>query len=669
MRRLRISLAVPLVAALALPLTACTGGPQRPPVEGALGVLVAGLRSGDLSAVPLTTETSADPQAQLTEVLEPLVEATGDQEVTVASEDGGELVEGENGTATHTSELEWSWQLTPEHRWTYRTSVVATFTPPADGEEGPVQWSFGWSPDVLVPDLQDGERVDVDLLAPDRGDILDGAGAPLVTERDVWRIGIDKTRVAPDVLEPAARELAKVVGLDPDAYADQVASAGDKAFVDAITIRQTRPGTDFSVEEVRALLGVTTLPGTLELAPTSEFARPILGRAGEATAEIVEESAGRVRPGDVTGLSGLQRQYDAQLAGSGGVAVNVVSAESAEEGEPGEDEHLRELFRVDPVDGTPLETTLDVALQEHAEKVLEDVGPASAIVAVRPSSGEVLAAASGPGGEGLSTATLGQYAPGSTFKVVDALAMIRSGLTPKSTVTCTPTLTVDGREYQNVPNYPPSALGDVPFRTAFAHSCNTAMISQRDTVDQAALATAAADLGLLGDAAVGAPVFLGKVPSEASGTAHAEAMIGQGEVLASPLGMATVAASVAAGQRVEPVLVRPAEGFTAEDDGQSASSAPSAAATPSGPGLTPDEAATIRSLMSAVVTEGSASGLRDVPGIVGAKTGTAQYGDGSRQHVWMLAIVDDLAVAVFVEDGDRGSTTAGPLMGAFLAGR
>jgi cell division protein FtsI/penicillin-binding protein 2 len=55
--------------------------------------------------------------------------------------------------------------------------------------------------------------------------------------------------------------------------------------------------------------------------------------------------------------------------------------------------------------------------------------------------------------------------------------------------------------------------------------------------------------------------------------------------------------------------------------------------------------------------------------VVGAKTGTAQYGDGTRQHVWMLAVADDLAVAVFVEDGEYGSTTAGPLMGSFLAGR
>jgi cell division protein FtsI/penicillin-binding protein 2 len=167
------------------------------------------------------------------------------------------------------------------------------------------------------------------------------------------------------------------------------------------------------------------------------------------------------------------------------------------------------------------------------------------------------------------------------------------------------------------------------------------------------------------------------VPTELAGTAHAEAMIGQGEVLASPLAMATVAASVAAGERVEPVLVRPAEGpasaspSAAASGSASPSSSASEAATPSEAppsNLTAEEAATLRELMRGVVTEGSASDLADVPGIVGAKTGTAQYGDGTRQHVWMLAIADDLAVAVFVEDGDRGSTTAGPLLRKFLTG-
>ena len=109
-----------------------------------------------------------------------------------------------------------------------------------------------------------------------------------------------------------------------------------------------------------------------------------------------------------------------------------------------------------------------------------------------------------------------------------------------------------------------------------------------------------------------------------------------------------------------------AGGPTASEEATEEASEESA---PAGDGLTEAEAADLLELMGGVVEDGSASELSDIADVVGAKTGTAQYGDGSRQHVWMLAVADDLAVAVFVEDGEYGSTTAGPLMGRFLEGR
>ncbi len=201
--------------------------------------------------------------------------------------------------------------------------------------------------------------------------------------------------------------------------------------------------------------------------------------------------------------------------------------------------------------------------------------------------------------------------------------MLRAGLTPDTTVSCPPTLTVEGREFQNVPGYPTAALGDVPLRTAFANSCNTAMIGQREAVSQQALHDAAASLGLGVESELGAPAFFGDVPTDSQGTEHAASMIGQGKVQASPLAMATVAASVAAGRTVAPVLVHPDVQTVAEE--QPAST------------LTEQEAATLRELMRGVVTDGSASILQDLPGEPGAKTGTAQYGDGSQSHAWMIA--------------------------------
>jgi cell division protein FtsI/penicillin-binding protein 2 len=85
--------------------------------------------------------------------------------------------------------------------------------------------------------------------------------------------------------------------------------------------------------------------------------------------------------------------------------------------------------------------------------------------------------------------------------------------------------------------------------------------------------------------------------------------------------------------------------------------------------LTKAEAQQLQVLMRAVVTDGSGSFLADVPGApVGAKTGTAEYGTELplRTHAWMIAIQGDLAVAVFVADGQSGSQTAGPLLEALL---
>lgn len=664
-----------LTPAVVIALVACTGA-DRPPASDAAGTLAAALAGLDLTDVPLATDTSADPQAHLLEVTEPLVEvaeaAGGEPAVTVA--EVTEVEESDDAPPAAEVTLAWSWPLDGDRTWEYTTTTELAWVEPPEGSEGPGAWEAQWDTDLVVPGLGAGERIAVEEVPAERGDILDIDGEPLVTERDVWRVGIDKTRIGAGQWSSQARRLGELIWREPDDYVARVEAAGDKAFVEAITVRQEDPGIDFSVQDARDIEGVNVVEDTMELAPTSSFALPILGRSGEATAEIVEESDGAIAAGDVVGLSGLQRDYDEELRGAEGLVVSVVPSEGdAEDGE-----EPRELFRVEPTDGADVATTFDPDLQMLAESTLNGVEPASAIVAIRPSTGDVLAAASGPGSEGWSTATLGQYPPGSTFKVATALALLRNGTSPADSVRCPEEITVDGRTYSNVPGYPSSASGKVPFATAFAHSCNTAFIGSADAVSQADLATAGADLGLGTSTRFDqAAVFTGAVPDEASQTGHAEAAIGQGEVLASPLGMATVAASVAAGERVEPRIVRSvtgADGAEVDTAGEPTASEEAAEETseeeaPAGDGLTEAEAADLLELMGGVVTDGSASVLADIEDVVGAKTGTAQYGDGSRQHVWMLAVADDLAVAVFVEDGEYGSTTAGPLMVEFLEGR
>jgi cell division protein FtsI/penicillin-binding protein 2 len=312
---------------------------------------------------------------------------------------------------------------------------------------------------------------------------------------------------------------------------------------------------------------------------------------------------------------------------------------------------------MEPRAGRPLATTLDLRLQSLAERGLADVEPASALVAIRPSTGDILAAASGPGSAGLSTATVGRYAPGSTFKVVSSLALLRSGVRPATPVSCPATTVVDGKTFKNYDDYPAGALGRIPLGTAVANSCNTAFVTERDRVTQAALADAAAALGVGVDHDLGFPAYFGSVPASdaeaGSETGHAASMIGQGRVLASPLAMAAVAASVGHGGVVVPRLL---PGQPRDD------------ASPPEP-LTRAEATELRSLLRGVVTRGSGSFLESLPGApVLAKTGTAEFGDREplQTHAWMIAVHGDLAVAVFVEVGESGSRTAGPILEEFL---
>ena len=194
-------------------------------------------------------------------------------------------------------------------------------------------------------------------------------------------------------------------------------------------------------------------------------------------------------------------------------------------------------------------------MQVAAEQALADVGPASALVAIKPSTGEILAAANGPGTGGLNIATFGQYAPGSTFKSVSSLALLRAGVSPGTVVPCTASIVVDGKRFENYDDYPASGIGNIPLRTAVANSCNTAFISQRGKLGQDSLVDAAASLGMGVDHDLGFPAYFGNVVPPSGETEKAADLIGQGKILASPMVMATVIASIQAGRLVVPSLV------------------------------------------------------------------------------------------------------------------
>ena len=644
------------VSALALTLVSCSG--DKPSPQDAAEALAAGLAAGDVAGLSFA---GTDP-ASVTADLEELLTGMGGVQPAVSV---AEVEQGDDDDDAATASLSYAWDFNGDAApdWTYTTSASL-----ARAEDD--AWQVRWEPAVVYQDLSAGERLDRTYVQAPRAEILGAGGQALVTQRAVFRVGIDKTKVDEAGIAASAAALAGLLELDPAAYTASVEAAGAEAFVEAITVRsEEQPDLP---EKVAGIPGAAALPGSLELAPSRTFARALLGSVGEATAELIEKSEGSLSAGDRTGLSGLQQQYDAQLRGTDGTTVSVVDAAG---------EVTATAFSSAPVPGTPLATTLDARLQSLAESVLEDEPSASAIVALRPSTGEVVTVANGPGSEGQQTALLGQYPPGSTFKIATSLALLRQGTTPDTALSCPAELLVDGRKFNNASSYPAAFVGEIPLRDAFAQSCNTAFIGTRDTVPQEALASAAADLGIGVEQQLGAPAFFGSVPETAQGTNHAASMIGQGKVLASPLAMAVAAASVGAGERVAPVLVTPAADAPAQGGSSastSASASPSPSSSPSpdaGPAdagsLTAAEATSLRELMRGVVTEGGANMLLNVPGEpVLAKTGTAEFGSETppRTHAWVVALQGDLAVAVFVEEGELGSTSGGPLMKAFLDG-
>jgi cell division protein FtsI/penicillin-binding protein 2 len=219
-------------------------------------------------------------------------------------------------------------------------------------------------------------------------------------------------------------------------------------------------------------------------------------------------------------------------------------------------------------------------------------------------------------------------------------------------VACPATATVEGREFKNADGL--GALGTVPFRQAFAKSCNTAFVGLAPKLGSDGLAKAGTALGLGAPWDLGAEAFSGKVSTGGSATEQAAAAFGQGTTLVSPIAMAAAAAAVARGQWKQPVLITdPAPAKPAPD----------------GPPLSADAVEALRTMMREVVTSGSAVALKGLGGApLHGKTGTAEFdsADPTKTHAWFIGWKGDVAFAVFVDNGGGGSATAVPIGGKFL---
>ncbi|MEP7025973.1 MAG: penicillin-binding transpeptidase domain-containing protein, partial [Actinomycetota bacterium] len=340
--------------------------------------------------------------------------------------------------------------------------------------------------------------------------------------------------------------------------------------------------------------------------------------------------------------TGLEASAERTLAGTPTTNVGIQNAGGAT---------IKRLAAFPGRPGKDVRTSLDPRVQRTAEAALAtSKRPDVAMVALRASTGQVLAIASDPTSS-YDTALQGAYPPGSTFKVLTSTALFRHGLTPDSPASWPPTLTLDGETFHN-------AEGDGPVSTlkaAFTESCNTAFLRQATAHLSPPDFTAVARLyGLQRTPMMGLPAFAANVPKAASPTEFAADAIGQGRLTFSPPGMATVAASIDSGAVRAPRLVA-----GAPDDRVPASRLPGRIT------------GHLRPMMASVVTSGTAAGT-GLPAGTHAKTGTAEYGTGPEPKLkidgWLMGYDGDIAFAIVTHDtgGADGGPVNGPIIARFL---
>ncbi|RLU94664.1 penicillin-binding protein [Streptomyces griseocarneus] len=340
-------------------------------------------------------------------------------------------------------------------------------------------------------------------------------------------------------------------------------------------------------------------------------------------------------------LPGLRKRYAEKAGGAPGVEVRAVGAD-------GNKALGKTLHVVSKGKPAQLRTTIDAAAQRAAETAVDRRDDAS-VVAVKPSTGEILAFANSKKTE-FNAAFNGQTPPGSTMKVVTAAMLLEQGkATPDKVVPC-PKYVTYGKQFHNVEE---SENPSATFAQDFAASCNTAFVSLAGSVPDNALASEAKDVFGIGlEWKTGLANFDGSVPSDPD-AGKAAAMIGQGRVQMSPLNMASVAATVRSGSFRQPYLVA-----ASLDDRTLAQ-----AARP----LSPAAAQQLRSMMRLTAVSGTGrAAMAGLDGDIGAKTGSAEIDNQPKPNGWFTAYRDDVAAAAVVPQGGHGGDSAGPIVAAVL---
>jgi penicillin-binding protein 2 len=529
--------------------------------------------------------------------------------------------------------------------------------------------------------LAESNRVNLTLIPPRRGWILDRHGEPLASNRADFRVDLIPERVIDK--DKTIEELGQLLGLS-DADIQDLEDKMEKAHGFAPVEVASRIGADrYAAVIVRLpnLHGVVPQRGFSRFYPTGPAVAHLIGYVGPASAEEYEKDKNPllITPGYKVGKDGLEKHFETTLRGVPGARRTEVTASGRV---------VRDLDMREDVPGQPIKLTIDGALQDYAAR---RIGLESAAVTVIDcQTGGILALCSMPafdpnsfvGGIGrlqwkmlneddhiplLNKALRGLYPPGSTMKPMATLALQLAGVDAKERVNCPGGYRLGSRFFRC-----DAVHGSVDMRQAIEHSCNTYFWSMSHRVGYDAIAPVARLLGLGQEFDLpGAAQRYGTVPDAAwkmrrykqewSAADSLNASIGQGYVSVSPLQLAVMTSRIASGRNLVPSLMfGPPKPF--------------------GPALpfTPEQLAVAHEGMFNVVNgSGTGRGSRiDIGGVLMAgKTGTAQVRAmisrgsvsdwKSRDHSLFICYAPTdaprYAMSVVVEHGGFGARAAAPI--------
>ena len=480
------------------------------------------------------------------------------------------------------------WDLGRGRQWRYQGAFELVPATTSDG------WLVRWAPEVLHPRLGARQLVTLRDIPAEPAPVVDRAGMPLLTSQTVVTVALDRSAI-PD-LAAAAAQLATALGrFDPQITQQSIIAAANAA--------------------------PAGQPGAVAMLRESDYVTV------------------RDQIDDLPGVSFPTQQR--QLGNAAGWRIVTVNAMGQE---------VETLAAEQPRPVPTLTTTVDRGVQVAAEHAVDAVPNPAMIVAVQSSTGEILGVAQNSAADAQGALSLtGRFPPGSTFKVVTASAALQSKqVTPNSPVAC-PATTIVGERV--VPNDHLLDLGTVPLHTAFANSCNTTFAQLAARLGTGALTDAAHQMGIgMNYDIAGATTVTGQVPPAESMVRRAENGFGQGRVLASPFGMALVAATIDAGGRLPtPILVR---------------GIPTQTALGPVPPVPRDVADAVRAMTREAVTTGTAKFLADQGQLFGT-TGTAEDGPTGADG-WFVGFRGDVAFATLVV-GAGSTAPALDVSGRFLS--